>query len=250
MPRNRSCLLARARVLLICPLPPPLLTHRRCQPPPQAIIEAASLNEDGRKRRVIVTGCLAQRYGESLAADLPEADLVVGFQNYAQLGDSLRGSLGLPALGLAPAAYPPLPDAPPIDEPGDADPSEVGALSPSAPPGARVQVGAATVPFRAEWDRVRLTPPHTAYLRVAEGCNHACTFCSIPGFRGKFRSKPWAPLLDEARRLVADGALELNLIAEDTNQWGQDRRDGRSLATLLRELGQIEGLRWIRLLYW
>lgn len=105
------------------------------------------------------------------------------------------------------------------------------------------------MPFRAEWDRVRLTPQHTAYLRVAEGCNHACTFCSIPGFRGKFRSKPWAPLLDEAARLVADGAVELNLIAEDTNQWGQDRRDGRNLATLLRELSALPGLRWIRLLY-
>lgn len=90
-----------------------------------------------------------------------------------------------------------------------------------------LQVGDATVPFRPEWDRYRLTPRHTAYLRVAEGCNHACTFCAIPGFRGKFRSKPWAALLDEARRLVESGVVELNLIAEDTNQYGQDRRDGK-----------------------
>jgi ribosomal protein S12 methylthiotransferase len=114
---------------------------------------------------------------------------------------------------------------------------------------ARVQVGAATVPFRPEWDRYRLTPKHTAYLRVAEGCNHACTFCAIPGFRGKFRSKPWAALLEEAKYLVESGVVELNLIAEDTNQYGQDRRDGKGLAQLMHELGKLEGLRWMRILY-
>jgi ribosomal protein S12 methylthiotransferase len=72
----------------------------------------------------------------------------------------------------------------------------------------------------------RLTPRHTAYLRVAEGCNHACTFCAIPGFRGKFRSKAWGAVLDEAQRLVASGVVELNLIAEDTNQYGMDRCGG------------------------
>eukprot|EP00798_Chlamydomonas_sp_ICE-L_P010308 gene10308-8239_t len=86
----------------------------------------------------------------------------------------------------------------------------------------RVQVGEATVAFRPEWDRYRLTPKHMAYLRVAEGCNHACTFCAIPGFRGKFRSKPWKSLLEEAKFLVESGVKELNLIAEDTNQYGQD----------------------------
>ncbi|GBF99608.1 hypothetical protein Rsub_12072 [Raphidocelis subcapitata] len=219
----------------------------------EAIMEAAGLNEDGRRRRIVVTGCLAQRYGEALANDLPEADLVVGFQNYSQLGNSLRSSMGLEPLALDAAAAASssgvaMPAAPAIDDPAAGEETGMG-LVPSAPVGARVQVGSATVPFRPEWDRVRLTPRHTAYLRVAEGCNHACTFCAIPGFRGKFRSKPFAPLLDEARRLVAEGAVELNLIAEDTNQWGQDRRDGRNLAHLLRELSAIEGLRWIRLLY-
>lgn len=69
-----------------------------------------------------------------------------------------------------------------------------------------MQVGEATVPFRPEWDRFRLTPKHTAYLRVAEGCNHECTFCAIPSFRGKFRSKPWQAVLDEAKHLVESGA--------------------------------------------
>lgn len=192
----------------------------------EAIIEAAGLNEDGKKRKIVITGCMAQRYSDQLANDLPEADLVVGFQNYGSLPDSLASSLGVKM------------------------PTSVG-TSPTTTTQQlkRVQVGDATVPFRPEWDRVRLTPRHTAYLRVAEGCNHACTFCAIPGFRGKFRSKPWQALLDEARYLVDSGVKELNLIAEDTNQYGMDRRDGRGLAELLRELGQLEGLSWMRILY-
>ena len=85
-------------------------------------------------------------------------------------------------------------------------------------------------------------------LKLAIVCtNHSCVFHLI--YRGKFRSKPWEAILEEARYLVSQGAIELNLIAEDTNQWGQDRRDGRNLAHLLKALGQIEGLQWIRLLY-
>jgi len=105
------------------------------------------------------------------------------------------------------------------------------------------------VPFRQEGGRYRLTPKHTAYLRVAEGCDHKCTFCAIPSFRGKFRSKAWSQLLEEAQWLVKDGVKEINLIAEDTNQYGIDRKDGKGLAELLRELNDIEGLEWIRILY-
>lgn len=185
------------------------------------IIQAARLKAEGKVKRVVVTGCLAQRYSDELAEQLPEADLVVGFQKYENLAGSLKEVLGAPP---------------------NIDLDEYSRRS-------RVQVGEATVGFRPEWDRFRLTPRHTAYLRVAEGCNHACTFCAIPGFRGKFRSKPYEAILEEARYLVSQGALELNLIAEDTNQWGQDRRDGRNLSHLLRALGEIEGLQWIRLLY-
>lgn len=186
----------------------------------EAIMAAAALNEDGKQRKVIVTGCLAQRYSDQLAKDLPEADLVMGFESYGNLSNALRQTLGL----------------------GQVSSDEYLQRS-------RVQVGEATVSFRPEWDRYRLTPKHTAYLRVAEGCNHSCTFCAIPGFRGKFRSKPWTALLDEARTLVESGVVELNLIAEDTNQYGMDRKDGKGLAQLLRELGQLEGLKWMRILY-
>ncbi|PRW60299.1 hypothetical protein C2E21_1072 [Chlorella sorokiniana] len=121
----------------------------------ETIIEAARMKEDGRVKKVVVTGCLAQRYSEELAEQLPEADLVVGFEKYGGLSTSLRQIL----------------DAPP-----QVDMDEYQQRS-------RVQVGDATVAFRPEWDRHRLTPRHTAYLRVAEGCSHACTFCAIPGFR-------------------------------------------------------------------
>ncbi|GLC40997.1 hypothetical protein PLESTB_000953900 [Pleodorina starrii] len=219
----------------------------------EAIIEAASLNEDGKRRKVVITGCLAQRYSEQLAADLPEADLVVGFQNYGNLAASLQRSMGLEptpeALALAEAQRRQLQG----QEQGEEGEARVeangGKAGTSAATTERVLVGSATVPFRAEWDRHRLTPRHSAYLRVAEGCNHACTFCAIPGFRGKFRSKPWQAVLDEAAHLVASGVKELNLIAEDTNQYGMDRRDGHDLAQLLRELSKLEGLHWIRILY-
>jgi ribosomal protein S12 methylthiotransferase len=134
----------------------------------QTIIDASRLKTEGKVRRVIVTGCLAQRYAGELAEELPEADLVIGFQNYGSLSASLKGVLGLP---------PDLDE----DEAVDGVQNLAGAVSASAP--ARVQVGGATVDFRPEWDRHRMTPAHTAYLRVAEGCNHACTFCAIPGFR-------------------------------------------------------------------
>lgn len=188
-----------------------------------AILAAAELKAASQGKRLVLTGCLAQRYGKDLAEQVPEADLIVGFERYGELAGALKEALGMP--------------------PG------------SAPTGERVRVGAATVPFRPESGRHRLTPPHTAYLRVAEGCSHACTFCAIPGFRGKFRSKPWDDVVAEARRLAEEGVVELNLIAEDTNQYGMDfpktpgTEGRRSLAELLRELGKIEGLKWMRILY-
>lgn len=119
------------------------------------ILEASRLKEEGKVKRIVITGCLAQRYSEELAEQLPEADLVMGFEKYGSLSGALREVLGSPP---------------------EVDLDEYQQRS-------RVLVGDATVGFRAEWDRYRLTPKHTAYLRVAEGCNHACTFCAIPGFR-------------------------------------------------------------------
>ena len=193
-----------------------------------AVVEAAALKEDGRvpARGLFVTGCLAQRYAEELATELPEVDAVVGFEHYADLPDQVMRVLEETA-------------------PAETDVEE------AAEAATTVLVGSASVPFRNEEDRVRLTASHTAYIRVAEGCDHACSFCAIPGFRGSFRSKPYDVVMAEAERLVASGVREINLIAEDTNQYGSDwgKADGRRLADLLRDLSEMPQLKWIRLLY-
>lgn len=128
--------------------------------------------------KVVVTGCLAQRYGAELAASLPEADLVVGFEHYGGLPAALAAALGTE---LPKSAVPSL--APPGIDGEEDEASSSSSSSASSFSTSRVRVGEATVPFRPEADRVRLTPRHSAYLRVAEGCSHACTFCAIPGFR-------------------------------------------------------------------
>jgi ribosomal protein S12 methylthiotransferase len=192
-----------------------------------AILAAAALSDDteangGKKKKIIVTGCLAQRYAEDLAAEMPEVDVIMGFDEYKNLSGALGSVLGVST------------------EPVDADGKR-----------GRVRVGTASPPFRPEALRKRLTPEHYAYLRVAEGCDHKCTFCAIPGFRGKFRSKPWTPVVEEAKALAQTGAKELCLIAEDTNQWGMDLKasDGRGLAELLEALAAVDGVEMIRILY-
>ncbi len=112
-------------------------------------------------------------------------------------------------------------------------------------PGARLSPPG---PACSDAGRFRLTPPHTAYLRIAEGCSRRCTFCTIPAIRGPYRSKPPEMVLAEAAELAADGAVEMNVIAQDTTSYGCDL-DGPDLAGLLGQLDRIEGVEWIRLLY-
>jgi len=121
------------------------------------IMAAAKLKSEGKIKKLVITGCLAQRYSEELAEQIPEADLIVGFEKYPSLPSQMKAVL----------------DAPP-----DLDSTASTIIA-----GGRVQVGAINVGFRPEWDRHRLTPQHTAYLRVAEGCSHSCTFCAIPNWR-------------------------------------------------------------------
>ena len=168
-----------------------------------ALMEASQLRAQKDGKRLIVTGCMAQRYAETLSRCIPEADAIVGFERYDDLPAAIEQALAAP---------------PDIDH---GDVNTEGSIVRSTPPS--VRVGGADVPFRPEGSRVRLTPAHTAYLRIAEGCSHACTFCAIPGFRGKFRSKPQAAVLQEAAHLVSQGVKELVLIAEDSNQYGMDR---------------------------
>lgn len=189
-----------------------------------AILSASQAKQNGSAKGVIVTGCLAQRYADTLAEELPEVDAVVGFEHYHELAERVSR--------LANSG------------------SNINA---SATTDDRVRVGITDVPFRPEHERVRLGPRHSVYVRLAEGCSHSCSFCAIPGqFRGGFRSKPWSALTKEIDHLVANGARELVMIAEDTNQYGMDfaKRDDKRLSHLLHHVAQnVPNVDWVRLLY-
>jgi ribosomal protein S12 methylthiotransferase len=186
-----------------------------------AILKAVKRKARGQVGKVVVTGCLAQRYGDELARELPEVDAFLGIQSAPQIGNVVFGARGraLPMAGDGTMA-------------ARNQVIELGDKYPLIPP-----------------SRVRATHPWTAYLKVSEGCDHACTFCSIPNFRGKHRSKPIEHIWDEARRLVDHGATEINLIAQDTTAYGMDLYRELALPRLLEGLGKIAGLRWVRLLY-
>ena len=177
-----------------------------------AILDMARVKAGRACRRLVVTGCLAQRYADDLAVALPEVDVFVG------TGDLLR---------IAEAV-----EAPP-------------AATPAIYRGAQH-----VLPHRELAARVRTGAWWTAYVKVSEGCDHKCSFCIIPKIRGPHESRPMDDVLDEATRLARDGAVELNLIAQDLTAYGRDRRDGSSLARLLRALAvRVPAVRWLRLLY-
>jgi ribosomal protein S12 methylthiotransferase len=199
-----------------------------------AILEMAARKQDGRCRRLVVTGCLAERYREALQADIPDIDAVLGTGEVASIVDAIEGRVG-----GSPAPSAPLPV---YRRPGD----------PASPGGRRGATPARPLPdylYDATTPRLRTTPPHYAYVKVAEGCDYACTFCIIPALRGRYRSRPAASILDEARALAAEGVKELILVSQDTTFYGVDRHERGALARLLRALQAIDGLAWIRLLY-
>lgn len=187
------------------------------------IREMTRWKAEGKIQGVVVAGCLAQRWGEKLADEHPDVDSVLGMAEYGQINKVLKKVLT--SRDLAEAARAPWRTL--VAE----DPTFV--------------VGAQT-------GRLRVTPPHYAYLQVSEGCDNACTFCSIPTFRGLFRSKPRDLVIAEAKELIASGAVELNLISQDTTDWGKDlggAKAGNDLASLMRDVAALDGLRWLRLLY-
>ncbi len=176
----------------------------------ETILELARLKAGNAARRLVVTGCLVQRYGAELQASLPEVDAFLGTGDFTRLPDVI--AKGAPA---------------------DATPYR----------GAAHLLPDVTIP------RVRTGHFFSSYLKVSEGCDHTCSFCIIPKIRGRHESRSIASVLAEAEALARDGVVELNLVAQDLTAYGRDRRDGTTLVKLLRELTQIDGLRWIRLLY-
>jgi ribosomal protein S12 methylthiotransferase len=178
----------------------------------RAIKEAVREKRAGKTEKVIVAGCLAQRLGPELAELAPGADLYVGVGQMGRFDEIVR-------------------EAPKLDREQ------------------RIQVSAphhrwADVPTRARTGR-----PWSAYLKVSEGCDHKCTFCTIPSFRGGHQSKPIERVLAEAQHLARQGTREINLIAQDVTQYGYDLYRQFTLPKLLRELNQVDGIDWIRILY-
>ena len=177
----------------------------------ETIRHAVRQKEKGNVRKVIAAGCLVQRMGESLKEEIEGLDAIVGLGERDKIADIVKDVVR--------------------DKQGD------------------VFLRAAQMPIHDDRQRLRITPPHFAYLRVSEGCNRNCTFCTIPSIRGQFVSKPLETLLDEARELVASGARELILIAQDTIFYGRDIGLKNGLVQLLNELEKIDGLDWIRVMY-
>jgi len=177
-----------------------------------AILEAAQLKESGRCRRLVVTGCLPERYAEQMRAEFPEVDVLLGTN---QVADILRAVDGVAV----------------------------------APPDSYGKSDAHLYLYDHKTPRILVGAPHAAYVKIAEGCDHACAFCVIPKIRGRFRSRSLPSLLAEARRLAEAGVKEVTLVAQDTTGYGADLGMEDGLADLLAALEKVEGIGWIRFLY-
>jgi len=190
------------------------------------ILEMAEHKKDGACRRLIVTGCMAERYRDELKKEIPEIDAVLGTGEVPQIvGAIAPGAAPLPLYRrdqLAPGPQPPVPTG---------------------------RREAPTYIYDADTPRLFATPRHYAYVKIAEGCDYKCAFCIIPTLRGAYRSRPGESIVREARALADRGVKELLLISQDTTFYGIDRGERGALARLLRELNEIDGLEWIRLLY-
>ncbi|MBR5470747.1 MAG: 30S ribosomal protein S12 methylthiotransferase RimO [Oscillibacter sp.] len=180
-----------------------------CEEAIDNILEMAELKKNGQLKKVIVTGCMAQRYKEDVLDELPEVDAILGTGSYGDIASAIGEVM---EQGLRPCHL------------GNIHTAEQGG------------------------PRILSTPPWYAYLRIAEGCDNHCAYCVIPSLRGKYRSRPMNELLDEAAELASAGVQELLVIAQDITRYGTDFNGEHQLAKLLRELCKFE-FRWIRLHY-
>jgi ribosomal protein S12 methylthiotransferase len=178
------------------------------------ILSVARLKDEGSLKGVVAVGCLAQRYGEELRGQVPELDAVFGLSDYSGVPAVVRRIVNGSSRRWA---------------------ATVDGGKPKGP--------------RSDTKRFLLTPKSFAYLRISEGCDHTCTFCAIPSMRGKNRSKPLDVLVEEANNLAAAGVQELVVVAEDSTAYGLDTTRKRQIHVLLERLGEVEGIRWIRLMY-
>ena len=202
------------------------------------ILELAQHKTNGRCRKLVVTGCLAERYRDELKAEIPEIDIVLGTGEVESIVGALESEPAL--VGAGPAAVPmTFHRTAPLS-------AHVAARHRDAVVAER---DLPTYLYDAATPRVLTTPKHYAYVKIAEGCDYNCAFCIIPKLRGQYRSRPVESIVAEARSLAARGVRELLLISQDSTFYGVDRRERGALARLLRELNQVDGIAWIRLLY-
>ena len=260
-----------------------------------AILESSEVREvNNRGQALIVSGCMPQRFREELPKLLPEVDAFMGIDQVAQVGDIVRQAIAhrgskVPSESKAPSARtkvlkrmveleknsPTVHDHEDHEEtprsPGQGGKTKIALTAPaSSAPLVDVSIRPNFIPD-FDTPRFRLTPKHFAYVKIAEGCNHPCSFCIIPRMRGAHRSRVQADIVREVRQLVADGVKEINLISQDSTYYGLDLRpnhsraisspekftaaakalaaDATTLSSLLRELNTIKGEFWIRLLY-
>ena len=206
-----------------------------------SILEMAKHKTGGRARKLVVAGCLVERFRSEIRQNIPEVDAVVGT-------GELEGILAATGVTAAPASnslYSPFNILRSRPE-GDARTAQ-GRFSRETWDGAIADLP--NYLYDEATPRVLATPRHTAYIKIAEGCDHPCSFCIIPQLRGKFRSRRFESVVAEAERLAASGVREITLIGQDTTCYGEDFGLKDGLALLLEKLAGIEDLRWIRFLY-
>ncbi len=210
-----------------------------------ALLGAAELKESGKARAVVAVGCLAERYGEELADSLPEADAVLGFDDYPDIAAKLRGILdGDTHVSHVPQDRRTLLPISPVDRATATAPSLPGHAqsAPDLPTGLAPASGPRPV-------RRRLGSGPMAPLKLASGCDRRCSFCAIPSFRGSFVSRRPTDVLDEARWLATEGVRELFLVSENSTSYGKDLGDLTLLETLLPALADVDGVRRVRVSY-
>jgi ribosomal protein S12 methylthiotransferase RimO len=210
-----------------------------------ALLSVGGTTHDGRHRAVVAVGCMAERYGTELAAELPEADAVLGFDDYPDIAERLRVIVdGGTLTSHVPRDRRTLLPMAPTDRPGSA----VHVPGHGAP-GSSGDLSDELGSLGPGWIRRRITSGPVASLKIASGCDRRCAFCAIPSFRGSFVSRSRADVVAEARWLAGDGVRELVLVSENSTSYGKDLADPRALEDLLAELGSVAGIERIRVSY-
>ncbi|HUF04216.1 MAG TPA: 30S ribosomal protein S12 methylthiotransferase RimO [Aridibacter sp.] len=180
----------------------------------EAILEATGLKAEGKAKRVVVAGCLVERYRDELIDELPEVDAFIGTNEVNRILEAADETKDFRSLPLHP----------------------IGNKT-------------ATYLYDEYTPRLRATESHTAFIKIAEGCDRPCAFCSIPSMRGSFRSRRFGSIMEEAQQLAKQGVKEIVLIAQDSSRYGEDLGDIDGLAILINELCKIEDLEWVRVMY-